>query len=298
MYIQDEWRFTDRFAATAGVRYDLDSFINPTISPRLALRYTVAPEHTLRATISVAYRPPTLFERESIAQFITTLPPPFLSPAPASLVGSHMLKPEQIVSYDLGYQGWWFKHRFRVRADIFFNHISDLINFVTVGTTRTFSNGGIADIYGGEIGAEFLATQWLSGFVNTSYLQIGQTFEGVGRRGGPAWKVNAGLRGEWGNGLSCETTVYYASAATYPVIETYQRLAPFGTTVPNARVEGYTLLNLRGAYKFWKQKAEEGYVREAEVAVSAFNSLNDTHQEHPLGDAIGSRVMGWLTVRL
>jgi len=297
LYLQDEWRFADRFVATAGVRYDLNSFINPTISPRVALLYTITPEHTLRATVSVAYRPPTLFERESIAQFVTTLPPPFPSPAPSSLVGSQTLKPEQIVSYDLGYQGWWFKHRLRVRADLFFNHISDLINFVTVGTTRTFSNGGVADIYGGEIGAEFLATQWLSGFVNVSYQQIGQTFAGAGRRGGPAWKVNAGLRGDWENGLSGEATVYYVTAATYPVIETYQNLALFGATVPNSRVDGYTLLNLRGAYKFWKQKAAAGYLRDAEVAVSGFNSLNDRHNEHPLGDMIGSRVMGWLTVR-
>src|SRR4051794_29385624 len=46
-----------------------------------------------------------------------------------------------------------------------------------------------------------------------------------------------------------------------------------------------------------RQKAEAGYLRDAEVAVSAFNALNDTHKEHPLGDTIGSRVMGWLTVR-
>ncbi len=91
--------------------------------------------------------------------------------------------------------------------------------------------------------------------------------------------------------------MYYVTTATYPVIETYQNLALFGATVPNSRVNGYTLLNLRGAYKFWKQKASGGYLRDAEVAVSAMNSLNDTHKEHPLGDIIGSRVMGWLTVR-
>jgi iron complex outermembrane recepter protein len=62
-------------------------------------------------------------------------------------------------------------------------------------------------------------------------------------------------------------------------------------------VGSYNLLNLRGGYKFWKQKASAGYLREAEVAVSAFNALNDRHKEHPLGDTIGSRVMGWLTVR-
>ena len=38
-------------------------------------------------------------------------------------------------------------------------------------------------------------------------------------------------------------------------------------------------------------------MRDAEFAISAFNELNDKHKEHPLGDTIGSRVMGWLTVR-
>jgi iron complex outermembrane receptor protein len=74
-------------------------------------------------------------------------------------------------------------------------------------------------------------------------------------------------------------------------------LAPFGVSVPPVRVGSYNLLNLRISGKFWHQKAEAGYMRDAEVAVSAFNALNDTHKEHPLGDTIGSRVMGWLTVR-
>ncbi len=38
-------------------------------------------------------------------------------------------------------------------------------------------------------------------------------------------------------------------------------------------------------------------MRDAEVAISALNALNDKHKEHPLGDEIGSRIMGWLTVR-
>jgi len=59
--------------------------------------------------------------------------------------------------------------------------------------------------------------------------------------------------------------------------------------LPNPIVGSYNLLNLRAGYRFWRDKAE--------VAVSAFNALNDRHQEYPLGETIGSRVMGWLTVR-
>jgi len=38
-----------------------------------------------------------------------------------------------------------------------------------------------------------------------------------------------------------------------------------------------------------------GYLREAEVAISAFNALDDKYNEHPLGDKIGSRVLCCIT---
>ena len=81
--------------------------------------------------------------------------------------------------------------------------------------------------------------------------------------------------------------------------QSIKRLAfvPFGAIPPNPRVGSYNLLNLRAGYRFWQQRAEAGYMRDAEVAISAFNALNDKHKEHPLGDTIGSRVMGWLTVK-
>ena len=66
---------------------------------------------------------------------------------------------------------------------------------------------------------------------------------------------------------------------------------------PNPRVGSYNLLNIRAGYRFWRQKAVAGYFHEAEVAVSAFNALNDQHKEYPVGDTIGSRVMGWLTLK-
>jgi hypothetical protein len=137
-------------------------------------------------------------------------------------------------------------------------------------------------------GADFIVTWWLSRFANTLYQQIAQTFVAAGRRGTPTWKVNAELQGERDNGLSGKNTIYYVTAATYLGIETSQTLAPFDATGPTSRVDGYTLLNLRDASKFRKQQAAGGYVRDAEVAVSAFNSLNNKHKEHPLDNTIGS----------
>ncbi len=78
----------------------------------------------------------------------------------------------------------------------------------------------------------------------------------------------------------------------------FSSFAPItGEPAPNSRVGSYTLLNLRGAYRFWEERAPTGHTRQAEVAISVFNALNDRHKEHPLGETLKSRVMGWLTLK-
>lgn len=293
LYVQGEWKPSPMLQAVGGVRYDLDTFINPTISPRASLLFSPFLDHTFRATVSVGYRPPTLFETYGETLIFIASPPPIPSQAPFFIRGSGGLGPEKIVSYEVEYQGWYMKHRLRVRTAAFFNHISDLITFGPSGVTQ----GGVADIYGGEAGIELLPTKWLSGFSNFAYQEIGQTFTGTAQRAGPRFKYNAGLRAQWENGLSGEIAYHYVGAATCQLSPTFLLFSALGVVPPDPYVGSYELLNLRGAYRFWQEAAAAGYRREAEVAVSAFNSLNDKHREHPLGDLIGSRVMGWLTVR-
>jgi len=291
------WRMAKALTLVAGLRYDLDTFINPTYSPRVALLYNPAPNHTIRLSGSVAYRPPTLFEKNDDVRVVTNPP---LPPVTTTVVGGADLGPEQIISYEAEYQGWYLRHRLRTRAALFYNHISDLISVRNLSpTVATFvTDGGSADIYGGEVGGEFLVTTWLSGFANYAYQEIHQTFTGSVQRAGPHSKFNAGLRGEWENGLSAEATYHYYGAVTYPPGQSFTSLAQAGLiTLPDQHVGSYNLLNLRGAYRFWQQKAAAGYLRDAELAISAFNALDDKAKEHPLGEEIGRRIMGWLTVR-
>ncbi|MBX3331397.1 MAG: TonB-dependent receptor [Nitrospira sp.] len=306
LFVQDEWRLAPTLSVVAGGRYDIDTFINPTISPRLAVIYHLSPNHSFRTSASVAYRPPTLIETSLDQRARTTIPtglaPPFPTTVTNSIpvLGSTNLDPEQIISCDLGYQGWWVQHRVRTRGDLYFNHLSDLIGNRNASPSQaTFVNDrGHANIYGLEAGVEILATAWLSGYANYSYEFFDQTFLGTVRRGAPHHKANVGLRGIWVNGVSADMSYHYVGQATYPVAHTFTALAPFGVPFVDPHVSSYNLLNLRLGYRFWQQQAAAGYVREAEVAVSVFNALNDRHREHPLGDLIGSRVMGWLTVKL
>ncbi len=111
---------------------------------------------------------------------------------------------------------------------------------------------------------------------------------------GAVYKVNGGLTLNFENGLNGEVVVNYVGAATYPVRPEIAQFAGLGLispgAVPGNRVPSYTLLNFRAAYLFWRDRAE--------VALSVFNAFNDRHREHPLGDVIGSRVMGWVILKL
>jgi iron complex outermembrane receptor protein len=214
-----------------------------------------------------------------------------------TLFGNRNLAPEQIVSYEAVYQGWYFAHRVRLRADVFYNRVSNLIAPSVVDpATSLYLNGGQADIYGGEAGIEVLATAWLRGFANLAYQKVAdQTFiDPRVQRGAPRFKINAGLQGNWNNGLNAEAVVHYVDSASYPADQNFLTFAGLGlipsNAVPNSRVGHYTFLNLRFGYRFWQDHAE--------AAISVFNALNERHQEHPLADRLGSRVMGWLSLKL
>ncbi len=196
LYTQGDWRVWPSLELSAGLRYDLDTFIAPTLSPRGAIVYHPTSNHAVRLSDSLAYRPPTAFEVGLNALSPVTIPG--LPPLATTILGSSNVNLEQIASYEVGYQGWWWEHRLRTRATGFFNHISDLTAFRNptsnpLNPVRPM-NGGVADIYGGEIGAEFLVTSWLSGFANYAYQEVGQSSTGFSRRGFPHHKVNAGLR--------------------------------------------------------------------------------------------------------
>ena len=293
LYLQDAWTLWPSLTLTAGARMDLHSDIHPTYSPRVALVYEPIENHTFRISSSMAYRPPTLVESNSA--FNTTFNI-FGFAIQSQLQGSHNLDPERIVSYEGEYQGWWLDHRLRTRVAVFHNHVKNLINAVSISPTMsTWANSqGVADIEGVEVGAEVIATSWLRAFANYSNQHTNQSITDHQRRGGPTSMASGGLVAEWENGLTGQITAHYVGAGVYPVRSEFSQFASIGlipqNAVPNPRVESYTLLNVRAGYRFWQNRAE--------IAVSAFNALNDRHREHPLGDILGSRVMGWFTLTL
>ena len=64
------------------------------------------------------YRPPTLFESHRDQRVTTNIPTGLPFPLPSSslqpypVTGSTGLAPERIISYEAGYQGWYWKHAY------------------------------------------------------------------------------------------------------------------------------------------------------------------------------------------
>ncbi len=303
IYIQDEWQIFENLFGVGGLRFDMDTFINPTYSPRISLIYRPTRDHSIRVMSALAYRSPTTWESAAQTRSTFVVPLPF-PPGPlttnGALEGNNNLDPEQIISNEIGYQGWFFKHQLRLRFALFYNHLSELIGQSALQNRnqRSFINDGEADIYGGEAGVEFWATPWLSGFANYSYQTLKQSqTRRILPRAAPRVKINGGLRADMDSGLNGEVSMHYVGSVQYPIDNLFQTVAgpPFnGAQAPETRIGSYFLLNFKAGYRFFELNGQ----KQAEIGISVFNALNDKHQEHPLGETIKSRVIGWLTIQI
>lgn len=93
-----------------------------------------------------------------------------------SILGNRNVKPEEITSYELGYQTLLWDstplfNRLDARIDLFYNRldrVSTGLTPVSAGQLMVLTGGG-GSIYGGEIGFEASFSDWLKGFINYSY---------------------------------------------------------------------------------------------------------------------------------
>ena len=277
VFLQDEWKLRADLTATIGVGVDVHSEAGARASPRASLVYTPWRNQAFRASVAKSYRNPSLLENfEDLTLRVDPPPPPGRSPT-FSILGNPRLKPEEMLSYELGYQTLLFE-RIRVRLDLFYNELDALIALaqpvfgrispflppVQIGSQ--YANVADVNVLGGEIGFDIFLTSWLRGFLNYSYQD---------RKGPlalqdptPHHKGNVGLTSTFPNGISAAVFVHLTGE-------------PESTAMG---VEAYTLVNLRLGYRF------KLFNREAELAVQAFNVFDDVHREFPRGDLIERRV--------
>ncbi|HET9463761.1 MAG TPA: TonB-dependent receptor [Thiobacillus sp.] len=140
-----EWRARPDLLVQGGAMLEHHYFTGTDISPRLALNYTVAEGHTLRLNLSEAYRSPTFFEQEGNLTYYTTTG----DPVAQLFAPSDPLRPERILSREIGYIGLYPAMRLQLDAKLFHDTIHDFIN--SKGSPGRFNNRDDFTVRGGDL---------------------------------------------------------------------------------------------------------------------------------------------------
>ncbi|HET9700701.1 MAG TPA: TonB-dependent receptor [Burkholderiales bacterium] len=117
-----EWRPAPAWLVNAGLMYEDNQLGGSMLSPRLALNYTIAPGHTVRAGVTRGYRTPNLFEEK--ADVKVSLNGILID---QDILARGGLKPESILAREIAYLGEFSSLRMSVDARVFRESIQDLI---------------------------------------------------------------------------------------------------------------------------------------------------------------------------
>lgn len=133
LFAHDEWRMTPSALLNVGAMYEEDGMGHRNTSPRVAFSYHLTPQHTLRASTSVAYRNPAIMEEKGLGSGLTVLPLVYRS--------AGGLRPEKVISKEIGYLGEFQTIGLTLDARAYIDQISDII-FVDPLVLPTLGTGG------------------------------------------------------------------------------------------------------------------------------------------------------------
>lgn len=144
----------ERLLLNAGAMLERNSIIGIDVSPRIALNYRLADQHSLRAAVSKATRTPALIEEFSDAstRIVGTIDAGVFGVLPLDipdqlLLSSGNIKRERITATELGYFGEFYRRRLQLDLKLFYEEVRDLITdtptgqpSLLAGSTADFTN--------------------------------------------------------------------------------------------------------------------------------------------------------------
>lgn len=119
-FAHDEWKINPSTLLNAGAMLEDDGMGHNNTSPRLALNYHLTPQHTLRASTSVAYRTPAAVEEKA------NIPGTYV-PQPGTYVSKGGLRPEKTLSKEIGYLGEFNAIGLSLDARAYYDQVSGII---------------------------------------------------------------------------------------------------------------------------------------------------------------------------
>lgn len=284
-FAQDEWQPTDDVTITGGFRVDHRQLTGLSFTPRLSAVYAWRPEHIFRASFSRAFRDPTIIESFlSINGAFTFSGFPNV---PFTATGNRNLDPEEITSYELGYNGRLLDGDLRVGANVFYSDLDEIIEFFGAPTLTYFNVGG-AEQFGVELEAEYQLKPWLRPYVNYSFIDFQSeannafaTNDGQRIKSAPQNKVNAGVYADWESGWAAMAQMHWVDHTRHSVINPAP-VTPLDLNLVRD-VDSYTRVDTRVAYHIEDP--------DLELSIAVYNLFNDRHQEYPFGERFARSVV-------
>ena len=308
-FVQDEWRIIKPLTLVASYRIDRHPLLDKgkpgyAQSPRVSVVFRPFESHAVRASFATAFRQPTFLE----SYMNIRTPVPGLNGASVLTQGNVALRPERLISFELGYRGELPQLGLTIDLTGYWNIVSDLIVLSAVnpvdpanafdGVSQSFLLGrslfsNDPQTYtarGGELGITWNATKGLdlrasaalqSVVANTPVPVCGPCTQA------PAAKVNAGFIYRSPVNIDFSADLSFVSATTWVEREP----SPTDPTqIANLQnpLGAYTVINARVGYRFLNDR----------VTVALVGSqLGPNHQEHPFGNDVNRRVFAQLTVQ-
>ncbi len=314
-FIQDQWRIDEAFTVLVSYRLDLHPLIGlieqPDLgipgSPRLALIYHPAEGHAIRASFGTAFRVAT--QAENYLSLAASSP---VAGVAIRLTGEDELKPEDIITVDLGYllQGDFGE----LEVVGYFNRVNNLIvrtPLIPTGVNEPFDEATNAFIaadsfyvnedrvflaVGGELAARVYPIDGLD--VGASYAfqyifdqETGDRFTDSPMHKATVWgQLRTNYLEGW-LGLDAGASIHFTSSQQWIEPE-FDQDDPSGFRLDPQEVEEAVVIMARLGLRLFRDTLE--------LAVSGTNLLdvgNNRHIEHPFGNRAEMRIFGSATVR-
>lgn len=250
VYVQDEFTLLgEALTLVPGLRHDRDSQFGNATSPKLALRYRITPDLSVRASAGQGFRAPDF--KQLLLRFD--------NPAVGYRVeGNPDLKPERSTGYNLG-STWFASEGISLTGTVYHNRVKNLIDIVqltpgrpTPGNPVVFSYVNVerARLTGGDVQAEWrpelgsrqpLTLRLGYGYLDSEDADTGQPLSGRAKHRANAdigWRnsqYELGLRGVWIGKRIFQTELDTGGA-------------PTGA----GEADPYTLFDTRAQWKGWR----------------------------------------------
>jgi iron complex outermembrane receptor protein len=172
LFAHDEWRITPQWLLNTGAMQEDNGMGQQNLSPRVALIHKFTEKQTVRLGISKAYRNPSLYEERGNYHF----------PAPIGTLSqsSGGLRPESVLSREIGYLGEFPELGFSIDTRLYHDQLSDIIYETDPpsGTPRDFINSFDAEHNGLEVTTKHQWGDRNQLTFNYTYQVLSSTFSG------------------------------------------------------------------------------------------------------------------------